>query len=529
VSGDGEAYRVVRSGGDAPAKLFRSGTEVSGLPVQKRAPVRIFGQRELQSYAQDPTLRREFVAAYGGESWARLVDEERALLSRLHGAESLLSGLESELQQAESLKTELADLKERLDRARARGVEEVFQRLETVERANQQLAAAFQWPNRVSHAVEGLRQTYPAPTLPDDVPVPTELLPVLSQIEQASRTAAEQLSNLIEGSQPAVEQALAKWSSFVEEQRHAVQHALADAGFADLRELSGYQQRAVQIEERLAALARLQEKATQHEAQRGEFLRLLADTRRRQSRLVEEASRALTEKVGQRVRVKIEPLSDTSQLLEALSAAVKGQNVRKEQLERLAQHSPGKIASALRAGAVAVQKLGCTGGAAATLAGIPAPSIRAIEQTAVPDVIRIEINVGSDSKEHWIDVDQASPGQRATAMLALALSSGTEPLIIDQPEDDLDNRYIYEEVVKVLGRVCGQRQVIVATHNANIPVLGDAEMILALDAAADRSSVLAAGGLENPVVAHQVRHILEGGDEAFRARQARYEAGRGSV
>jgi DNA repair exonuclease SbcCD ATPase subunit len=348
----------------------------------------------------------------------------------------------------------------------------------------------------------------------------------LSEIEQEVQAATERLSDLIESSQAVTEPARTQWSGFVEEQRHEIQRALADAGFADLSELSRYQQRAVQIEGRLAALARLQEKANQHEEQRDQLLQQLVDTRRRQSRLVEEASRALTEKVGQRVRVKIEPLSDTTQLLEALSTAVRGQNVRKEQLERLTRHSPVKIAAALRSGAAAVQKLGCTPGAAATLAGIPASSIRAIEQTAVPDVTRIEINVGTPTQEHWIDVDQASPGQRATAMLALALSSGSEPLIIDQPEDDLDNRYIYEEVVKVLGRVCEQRQVIVVTHNANIPVLGDAEMILALDAAADRSSVLAAGGLENPFVAHQVRHILEGGDEAFKARQARYEAGR---
>ena len=63
---------------------------------------------------------------------------------------------------------------------------------------------------------------------------------------------------------------------------------------------------------------------------------------------------------------------------------------------------------------------------------------------------------------------------------------------------------------------------IVATHNANIPILGDAEMVIALDAGANKGRVLAAGGLEDPAVTEQARHILEGGDEAFRARQRRY-------
>jgi ABC-type enterochelin transport system ATPase subunit len=123
-------------------------------------------------------------------------------------------------------------------------------------------------------------------------------------------------------------------------------------------------------------------------------------------------------------------------------------------------------------------------------------------------------------------VEEVSPGQRATALLALVLAGGTEPLIIDQPEDDLDNRYIYDEVVKVLARVCERRQVIVATHNANIPILGDAELIVALDAGANQSEVIGCGGLEVPSVAAQACQILEGGDAAFQARRRRYLAAR---
>ena len=97
-------------------------------------------------------------------------------------------------------------------------------------------------------------------------------------------------------------------------------------------------------------------------------------------------------------------------------------------------------------------------------------------------------------------------------------------MIIDQPEDDLDNRYIYDEVVKVLRAVCKARQVIVATHNANVAVLGDAELVLALDADSGQGKVIALGGLESPGVAEATRRILEGGDEAFQARHRRYLA-----
>lgn len=79
-------------------------------------------------------------------------------------------------------------------------------------------------------------------------------------------------------------------------------------------------------------------------------------------------------------------------------------------------------------------------------------------------------------------------------------------------------------IVSVLAKVSERRQVIVATHNANIPVLGDAELVVALDASSESARVLEAGGLENPQVAKLARRILEGGDEAFRARHKRYLA-----
>ena len=127
------------------------------------------------------------------------------------------------------------------------------------------------------------------------------------------------------------------------------------------------------------------------------------------------------------------------------------------------------------------------------------------------------MNTAPTGQEDWHSVHHLSPGQRSTALLSLARTAGDEPLLIDQPEDDLDNRYIFAEVVQVLARVCQRRQVIVATHNANIPILGDAEMIVALDAGSDKGTVLAAGGLEDPKVTEQARHIR---GNAIRRRHA---------
>lgn len=71
-------------------------------------------------------------------------------------------------------------------------------------------------------------------------------------------------------------------------------------------------------------------------------------------------------------------------------------------------------------------------------------------------------------------------GQRATALLLLLLGASTNaPLVIDQPEDDLDKRFVYDGIVTNLRSLKGKRQIIASTHNANVPVLGDAELIVA--------------------------------------------------
>ena len=120
---------------------------------------------------------------------------------------------------------------------------------------------------------------------------------------------------------------------------------------------------------------------------------------------------------------------------------------------------------------------------------------------------------------------ELSPGQRCSAVLPILLLNGRSPLIIDQPEDNLDNRLIRQVIVNVLGSIKLRRQVIVATHNPNIPVLGDAEQTIVLAAIDEKQSqVKARGNLdESPIVA-AVTEIMEGGREAFQYRHSIYQA-----
>lgn len=132
------------------------------------------------------------------------------------------------------------------------------------------------------------------------------------------------------------------------------------------------------------------------------------------------------------------------------------------------------------------------------------------------DKLTIKFNDGKKFK----DVSQGSAGQKASAILSFLLSYGTEPLILDQPEDDLDNGLITSLIVSKLHENKENRQIIVVTHNPNIVVNGDSEYILALEGVG-QISILASGGLQEKNVRQKVCEIMEGGEAALYQRYRR--------
>ena len=119
-------------------------------------------------------------------------------------------------------------------------------------------------------------------------------------------------------------------------------------------------------------------------------------------------------------------------------------------------------------------------------------------------------------------ISTASAGQKTTAILSFILSFGTKPLILDQPEDDLDNRLVYDLIVEKLREIKKKRQVIVVTHNPNIPVNGDAEYIISMQSSTNLKSEIH-GTIDRSNVKKEICEIMEGGIEAFRIRAQRYE------
>jgi ABC-type Mn2+/Zn2+ transport system ATPase subunit len=133
--------------------------------------------------------------------------------------------------------------------------------------------------------------------------------------------------------------------------------------------------------------------------------------------------------------------------------------------------------------------------------------------------------------------DGLSVGQRSIAILAILLSSGDEPLVLDQPEDDIDNEFIFQELVPLLRQSKQLRQIILATHDPNLTVIGDAELVYALEARADDAgksrgrpkqvqvngtNLDAIGSLDQTEVRQAVAEVMEGSEKAFRRRHDSY-------
>lgn len=120
-------------------------------------------------------------------------------------------------------------------------------------------------------------------------------------------------------------------------------------------------------------------------------------------------------------------------------------------------------------------------------------------------------------------LSNASAGQKTSAILTLILSTGDSPLILDQPEDDLDNALIYSLIVDGIIKSKNNRQIIIVTHNANIPVNADSDLVNVMDSETLTFNSKNYGSIDKPVIKESICSIMEGGINAFKSRALKYD------
>lgn len=256
----------------------------------------------------------------------------------------------------------------------------------------------------------------------------------------------------------------------------------------------------------------------------------------------------LSEVGGDRLQIAVERdhLADRAAVIEFLNASVltmerAGQYIRMRIAERLADMArPGELSAALVAGKSKRLGIARAVGSEGALTAAEARKLvegcvwRKPDEDADVDVVDAAVGALLELAEQPVDdrvrirlngkpVDELSPGQRSSAMLPLIALAETDPLVIDQPEDNLDNAMVGDTLTRILADLKERRQIIVSTHNPNIVVGGDAEQVIVLDApGAHRAEVTRTGSIDDEKIIDAVLTIMEGGREAFIARRKRY-------
>ena len=520
---DGDEYTVSRVGNSAKPRLQRADEPVL-VGLDRRIRVQVFGQRELAELYQQRDALTNFISSRRAED-ARVADTvSKDALAVARELAKKLDTLDEQLDATATDLEELNDVTDRLSRLAELGAAELLEASATLSAAEASVDELVVWPASIDEAIDTFQTGSTVPELADHPLIPAGMTELVTASKLEMEAAIAELTTANDQRRTTLDELLPVWHTAAAAEREVLSRKLADAGIRNPEELSVLQRREQQLQRKVQGVEDRERERDQLLPLRTKALDDLAKARRARSRINEDAIRQLNERSGEHVRVVITPLAVSAPLVDFVGTRVMGRKLSPDQAARVAKLTPESMAQAIRGGKPALTAAAVPSAMADRLLLLAHDVVRELEEIDTPDEIHVELRRGTDTEPLWSALDDVSPGQAATAMLSLALVGGDEPLIIDQPEDDLDNRYIYSDVVRQLSEVGNQRQVIVATHNANIPVLGDAELIIAFEASSGRATVLACGGLDESAVASTAREILEGGADAFKARARRYRA-----
>jgi chromosome segregation protein len=203
---------------------------------------------------------------------------------------------------------------------------------------------------------------------------------------------------------------------------------------------------------------------------------------------------------------------DKTSFVGKMEAVFRGNNIRRETYQSLA------------AGYVGFAEIYKDLDQASAHAKGKADTFKELFNRSLADLLCYQVPNSFEVTYHGKPLKSHSLGQRASAMMLFLLSRReNDLLLIDQPEDDLDSQTVYEEVVKLIRDLKARQQFIFATHNANFPVLGDAELICAC-AAEDDAIGVEYGSIDTKACQDKIVRIMEGGEEAFERRKAIYQS-----
>ena len=535
-------YRIERTIPNPPVVRNRETGEVLHVTAADVFPgVEVYGQHEISELTKSPEKLTRLLGRFV-ERDDSVANRKRELRRELERSRGRILGARKELGQIEERLAALPGLEETLKRYQEAGLERDLKEQSLLVREERVLDTIPERLQPFRACLEELRQELPI----DRVFLSQRALEDLpgKEILAGADRVLEQLNADVEKVAQALDAALAKADQGLRGVHERFEARRAEVQSAYEKKLRALQKSRIDGEEfirlrrRIEELRPLKERQAALERAEGEYRshrrNLLAeweDTKGEEFRALEKAGKRVTRKLKGRVRVRVEFGGNREALFQLLRDTIGGRLSEAIAILRQADSlSPEMLVQACRQGAGSLADgFGISGAQAERLAQASDETLMRIEELDLPSTTEIELNTAPpDDPESWQALDRLSTGQKATAVLLLLLLESDAPLIVDQPEDDLDNRFITEGVVPRMREEKRRRQFLFSTHNANIPVLGDAELIVGLSPSGDAEEGSAriapehVGSIDAQPVRKLVEELLEGGEDAFERRRRKY-------
>lgn len=527
-------YTIERLVNDAPVVRDASGTTTNFKPEDIVPRVEIFGQHELAELANDParvaTMLQRFTGSDGPDqeheqTLALLADNRAQLQKRERANETLESDLADIPRLQEQIKQyDTTDVPGKLAAQQRLALDqavltEAVERIDEVRTALSDLVDP-QVSAELTSDYENVDDSPQQELLERATGATSDLAKKLADISTQARMALNMADRAVDAAQT-------DWNSAVAEQQEEYNNVLRTLHEQGLRP-DKYVDTKKALEALKAKIPRrrkLDRELGELRKMRTELLGKLRDHEKQQTEKLHDAIRAANAATDGVVVVQPVPDTDRSHIKQLILDNLSGAKNNIMTAIDADTFSTRAFVDAARTGTDGLATYGIKGVQAINLLAAGESLFREIEELSVRLAVDVKLDVGHGTGAKELkSMSQLSKGQKATALLLLLLSGSDAPLVIDQPEDDLDNRFVFTGIVANLRRLKGRRQVIVSTHNANVPVLGDAELIVTLEGDGQRGRPAAGGigSLDDKEIRAHAENILEGGPDAFNARHHLY-------
>ena len=534
-------YLIERTVPNPPVVRDDQGIVLQLTPADIAPRTEIFGQHEIAELANNPDKRIRLLDRFKDPD-SDISRRKSELRRELERSRNRVIDAQKEQKQIEERLAALPGLEETLRRFKEAGVEEKLKdqsllvREERVINGVSERFEAFKEIHRQLRESLPIDRTFLSPKALEGLPgraILEQADKVLDQLDQRMNELAQEIIATIKQAEDQAANIRMRWADRKQDVQRAYEKILRELqkSRVDGEEFIRLRRQIEELRPLRERHAALQRALKEHQNFRRNLLAEWEDTKREEFRTLEAAAKKVNRQLGRHVRVRVDFAGNRMPLIQLLKDQIGGRLAEAlDTLRQIEQLSLKELADVSRAGRDAVaQKFGIVPSQADRLAQASESVLMQIEELDLPPTASLELNIAAEGESPvYKSLDQLSTGQKATAVLLLLLLESDAPLIVDQPEDDLDNRFITEGIVPKMREEKRRRQFIFATHNANIPVLGDAELILGLQASGEAGQghaelpVEHMGSIDDQPVRELVGEILEGGKDAFEMRRLKY-------